>query len=102
MAKWQKGKEKTGGKKAGTPNKRTVDSLKRIEYVLGLLDETIDEDLQAIEPKERARMWQDLQEYMRPKLARTELTGKDGTELNQTLLIERTILTKPSVPSKSD
>ena len=78
---FQKGKPKTGGKKKGTPNKRTESILKRIEYVLSILDTTIETDIAELKEVERAKMWQDLQEYIRPKLARTELTGKDGDEI---------------------
>lgn len=78
---FKKGKPKTGGKKKGTPNKRTEETLKRIEYVLSLLDQTIDKDIQSLKPNERAAMWRDLQEYIRPKLARQEMTGKDGKDL---------------------
>jgi hypothetical protein len=72
---------KFAGSRKGRPNKRTEESLKRIEYVLGLLDQTIDKDIKALESKERAKMWSDLQEYIRPKLARSELVGKDGEPL---------------------
>ena len=76
MAKFEKGHG--GLKPKGVPNKKTQEQLKRIEYVLGLLDETIDKDIKALKEIERARLWADLQEYIRPKLARTEHTGKDG------------------------
>lgn len=62
----------SGFKPKGQPNKKTQEVLKRIEYVLGLLDETIADDITQLEPRERAKMWSDLQEYIRPKLARTE------------------------------
>lgn len=80
------------GKPKGTQHKRTVEQLKRVEMVLSKLDETIEEDIEAMDPKERARMWQDLQEYIRPKLSRAELTGKDGEDLNVTFT--ETIITK--------
>lgn len=70
--------ERRGGKVKGQPNKRTKEVLKTIETVLGFLNETIKEDIEKLKPVERAKMWNDLQEYIRPKLARTELTGKDG------------------------
>ena len=77
-----KGK-KTGGKRKGTPNKRTVESAKRVEFVLNLLEGSLDEDIAALDPKDRVKLWNDLQEYIRPKLARTELTGKDGKDFIQ-------------------
>jgi len=69
------------GKPKGAKNKKTVETLKRIEYVLGLLDQTIDKDIKALESRERAKLWSDLQEYIRPKLARQEITGLDGKDL---------------------
>lgn len=67
-----KGK-KTGGRVKNTPNKRTKESLERVEWVLRLLEPTLEEDIQAISSIERVRLWSDLQEYVRPKLARTEM-----------------------------
>lgn len=69
------------GKPKGVKSKKTIESLKRVEYVLGLLETTIETDIKAIEPKERVKMWDSLQEYVRPKLQRAELTGKDGKDL---------------------
>lgn len=56
----------------GKLNKRTVETLKRAERMLLLLDETIDQDIYSLEPKERAILWKDLLEYTQPKLARVE------------------------------
>lgn len=72
-----KGK-KTGGRKKGSINKVTAECRQRIEFVLGLLDENIEKDIKAIGEVERVKLWASLQEFVRPKLARTELTGKDG------------------------
>lgn len=68
-----KGKIKTGGKKKGLPNKRTQQALLRVEFVLSLLDQTIEKDIKALEPRERAKLWIDSQEYVRPKLNRTSM-----------------------------
>jgi len=73
-----KGK-KTGGRTKDTPNKRTKESLERVEWVLNLLQPTLEEDIQAISSIDRVRLWNDLQEYIRPKLARTTIVG-DATE----------------------
>ena len=68
----------TGLKKAGTPNKLTVETKQRIERVLEILDETLETDLLALSPKEKVQLWMDLQEFIRPKLQRTQtdLTSK--------------------------
>lgn len=67
-----KGLPKTGGRKKGTVNKKTSEILKSIEYVLGLLQENIEKDIKQLSPNERTRMWDNLQEYIRPKLSRVE------------------------------
>jgi hypothetical protein len=66
----------SGFKPKGVPNKKTTAIVERVEFVLGLLNETIEDDIRELEPRERAKMWENLQEYIRPKLARTELSGE--------------------------
>jgi hypothetical protein len=70
-----------GLKKPGTPNKVTVETKQRIERVLEILDESLETDLQALSPKEKVQLWMDLQEFIRPKLQRTQtdLTSKGET-----------------------
>lgn len=71
---------KTGGRKKGVPNKDVKEKRDRVERVLAILDKTIDEDLAAMAPGERAKVYVSLQEYQIPKLARTEHTGRVVTE----------------------
>jgi hypothetical protein len=78
MAKFQKGNP---GKRPGAKRKRTKEAEKRVEFVLAILDETIETDIKKLRPQERARLWQDLQEYIRPKLARTEQTGETKQDI---------------------
>jgi hypothetical protein len=70
-----------GLRKAGTLNKLTVEAKQRIERVLELLDETLETDLMALSPKEKVQLWMELQEFIRPKLQRTQtdLTSKGET-----------------------
>jgi hypothetical protein len=84
------------GSRKNKPNKRTQRVLKSVEFVLNLLDKTIEADIQALRGRERSLMWQDLQEFIRPKLARTEHTGKEG----ETLTIEVSVA-KPKSDAKS-
>ena len=83
-------KEGQSGNKNGRPKnakgKKTIDSIKRIEYVLSLLEPTIEGDIKRLRPNERVKLWNDLQEYIRPKLARTEHTGKGGKELKAPII----------------
>jgi hypothetical protein len=76
-----KGLPKTGGRKKGSQNKKTLEAKERVEWVLALLEPELEKDIKKLQPNERVRLWNDLQEYVRPKLARTELTGKDGNEI---------------------
>jgi hypothetical protein len=73
-----------GLKRSGTPNKLTVEAKQRIERVLELLDETLETDLLALSPKEKVQLWMDLQEFIRPKLQRTQndITSK-GEQINK-------------------
>lgn len=69
------------GKPKGAKNKRTIDQEKRVEFVLSILEETLEDDIQLMDPTERVKLWNGLQEYIRPKLSRAEVTGKDGANL---------------------
>jgi len=73
-----------GLKKKGCQHKVTREIKERIEFVLGLLDETLEDDIQALSGKEKIQLWTILQEYIRPKLQRsqTDLTTK-GNEISK-------------------
>jgi len=72
-----------GASRKGKPNKRTVESVKRVEWVLSILEKTLEDDIESVNPNERVKLWNDLQEYIRPKLARTEIdTGNSKVEIN--------------------
>lgn len=81
--------EKTGGRQAGTPNKATQNAREAIarfvdgnsEKLQGWLDKIEKED----GPQAAFRCVMDLLEYHVPKLARTEITGKDGGALQTTV-----------------
>ena len=71
----EKGKFLPGnkGKPKGAENKVTVEKKKRIEWVLDLLDETLEEDVKALKAKDKVELWVTMQEYIRPKLQRTNV-----------------------------
>ncbi len=82
-----KGLPKTGGRSKGAKNKRTVEAVQRVEWVLSLIEQHIERDVKVIEPNERMRLWNDLQEYVRPKLARTDIDLKsDGKPIRQNVI----------------
>ena len=62
-----------GGRPKGVKNKITRETKERVEWVLELLDEYVEDDIKKMKPPERVRLWADLQEYVRPKLQRMNL-----------------------------
>lgn len=61
------------GKPKGAVNKTTYEEKQRIEWVLQLLDESLEDNLSRLRPKEQIELWLNLQEYVRPKLQRMNL-----------------------------
>jgi len=59
-----------GGRPKGSPNKITAEQKERIEWVLELLDETLEDSIRKLKPKDQVDLWMNLQEYIRPKLQR--------------------------------
>ena len=87
----KKGSPKFGGRVKGTPNKINKDIK---EVYKQFIDDNID-DVQEIydrlkitNPLEALKFITSLNEYYMPKLARTELTGKDGDELKINIVTE--------------
>lgn len=84
-----KGSAKVGGRVAGTPNKTTVEARQAIALFVdqnahrltGWLDQVAngmpEQDIKA-NPAKAFELFQSVVEYHIPKLARTEMTGKDG------------------------
>ena len=77
----KKGCEKTGGRKPNTPNKKTEQWLIFSEYVLNGGLEKFEQELSKLQGKDFINAFTTLLEYHKPKLARTELTGKEGKDL---------------------
>jgi len=96
MPRGSKPGERRGGRKAGTPNKASADARAAIakfvdrnsDRLQGWLDAiaegVTDEEGKVITPPNPVKafeLFQSVIEYHVPKLARTELTGKDGGPL---------------------
>lgn len=85
---FQKGRNKTGGKKKGSQNKATKDIKEAYQQ---LIENNLDnltawlEKVAAKDPEKAIKIINDLSEYVIPKLARSEHTGKDGKDLNTTI-----------------
>jgi len=63
------------GYKPKAPNKKTKEAVERIEWVLSLLEPNLEHDIAMLKEVERVNLWNSLQEYVRPKLARTEVVA---------------------------
>ena len=68
-----------GGRPKGAKNKITRDIQERVEWMLELADERIEESIAKLRPKELVDLMVSLQEYVRPKLQRmnVDMTSKD-------------------------
>lgn len=77
-----KGKKTGGGSRRGVPNKSTAAAREAIAAFVdgnaGRLQGWLDEIAEKDGPKAAWQCFVDLAEFHVPKLARTELTGKDG------------------------
>jgi hypothetical protein len=78
------------GRPVGSTNKTTAETKAFLSRISNKLGERIEEDLDLMDPKDRVKIWLELQEYLIPKLSRTEITGEDGgmIEIQQTLKLE--------------
>jgi hypothetical protein len=78
------------GRPVGSTNKTTAETKAFLARISNKLGEKVEEDLDLMDPKDRVKIWLELQEYLIPKLSRTEITGEDGgmIEIQQTLKLE--------------
>jgi hypothetical protein len=78
---------KTGGRRKGTPNKRTAEEIDRANRVLQLIEsEYLESDIKKLTPAQRMQLYSDMMEYKVPKLSRTELKGGTSNELKITIV----------------
>ena len=78
----QKGHKKAGGRQKGSLNVKTKEVLDAVQRVIELIqDKYLEKDIIQMQPAERMRFYTGLLEYVRPKLARTDLTT-NGKDLN--------------------
>lgn len=87
---FQPGNHLSKGRPKGAVNKTTAETKSFLAKIANKLGQHIEEDLEMMEPKDRVKIWLELQEYLIPKLSRTEITGEDGgmIEIKQTLKLE--------------
>ncbi|GAB3688440.1 hypothetical protein GCM10027592_03370 [Spirosoma flavus] len=65
--KFEKGREKTGGRQAGSQNKTTTDVKTRIANLIDEQFDNIAYDVSLLEPKDRVSAYLKLLEYVVPK-----------------------------------
>ena len=76
---------KTGGRKKGTPNRTTKELKSVIHKVVEEHLETIESDLQALEPKDRLNVILKLVDYVlpKPKEQKIDFTSLTDTEIDE-------------------
>lgn len=74
-------KIKTGGRKAGTPNKSTAEIRDFIQSFLGAKFEELDEIFDQLEPKDKINALIKLTSYAVPKQSQMEMTAIHKQEL---------------------
>lgn len=78
------------GRPAGVPNKVTTDIREAYKQLIEKNLDNLTEWLEKVaekDPEKAIRIINDLSEYIIPKLARTELTGKEGAPLNPPVVL---------------
>jgi deoxyribodipyrimidine photolyase-like uncharacterized protein len=89
-----KGIPKTGGRKAGTPNKVTQDVREWLTQLVEGSREQIERDLQSLDPKDRLQALEKFMQYTIPKLQAVEATvHDDGPVYDYSKLTDDELLT---------
>ncbi|GAB3928112.1 hypothetical protein [Larkinella terrae] len=65
--KFEKGREKTGGRKPGSTNRTASDIKSKIATLIDEQFDTIQADLETLEPKDRVTAYLKFMEYVLPK-----------------------------------
>jgi hypothetical protein len=67
---------KTGGRQAGSLNKKTIEEIDRAARVLNLIESKyLEKDIAQLSPNQRMLLYADMMEYKAPKLSRTTIEG---------------------------
>ena len=78
--------KKTGGRQQGTPNKVTASMKEWIQQLIDSNREQLENDLQALDPKERWQVIERLMSYVVPKIqsveAKVDLNALSDDQLN--------------------
>jgi len=79
---------KTGGRKRGTPNKITAEIRDKFTKLLEDNFDSIQNDLNTLEPKDRIRLMFELAKFVIPTLKATEINTNTENQL-QEIIIKR-------------
>jgi hypothetical protein len=90
------------GRPKGSKNKLTREIKERVEWVLELLDDQLEEDIQKLKAGDRVRLWVDLQEFVRPKLQRMNLDLTPVDDAVQKITFEVIRSTKQESEQKTE
>ena len=77
--------KKTGGRRAGTPNKTTAELRQQIQTIVEAAIIDLPTLLSDMEPDERVKALNVLLPYVMPKLSSVEISGNDGGAVRVTL-----------------
>ena len=92
MSRFKKGNKQGRGRPKGSQNKKTLEARARVEKVLSMIDETLEEDIAELTASERMKTYVALLEYQLPKLQRTTLandTNDEGEKLQFEVIVNR-------------
>ena len=101
---WQFQPGNNDGRKKGVKNKITLEKKQRLERIVEILEEHLEDTIKKLKPKEQVDLWMGLQEYVRPKLQRMNIDVNQPDEkltkitfeiVHTTVLPEKTIKTLP-------
>lgn len=77
------GRGRMGGRTKGTPNKTTAQIKDWVVALIGRNTEQIEEDLLAMEPKDRVMMFERLMRYVLPTQTTIEQTGSETESMSR-------------------
>ncbi|GAB3639713.1 hypothetical protein [Spirosoma arcticum] len=78
---FEKGRAKTGGREAGTPNKAVKELRQQLQEIVQTTLNELPQTLAAMEPTDRARLLTALLPYVMPKLNSVELKAEQQDDL---------------------
>jgi hypothetical protein len=77
---------KTGGRAKGTPNKNTAELREQFQQLVNDNINLLNDDIKALEPKDRIKAILDLSKFILPTLKATELTGATENGINPVVI----------------